>query len=302
MMDILRSKEGTTTMEISPAEHGKLGAEVRGVDLTSVGDETARSLLDAVHRHALVRLKDQRMTVHQYLEFGRKLGTMMPYPDSRYHHPEYPDVFVSSNAKSRDRGMARSGYFWHTDLSFKPKPQPLTVLFPQVLPQTRRETLFVNMANVFDALPAHLRAAVEGRTAKHDPVLRYKVGQADVDANLDLGELIAKGRQEFPAPDHPCVITHPVTKRRILYINEGFTTAINGLPYEASQAALEELLAFIRRPEHVQSHVWELGDVIIWDNRMLIHRSGGMAPGEISTIFRLGVDDQVPFYEGIVAA
>src|SRR5262245_1593839 len=129
-------------MEIIPAARGQLGAEIRGADLRTASDELARSLVEAVHQHCLIRLKDQRMTVQEYLHFGRKLGTIMPYPDERYRHPEYPEVFVSSNVASRTMGMARSGYFWHTDLSFKPKPQPLTVLFPQVLPQTRRETLF----------------------------------------------------------------------------------------------------------------------------------------------------------------
>jgi taurine dioxygenase len=161
--------------------------------------------------------------------------------------------------------------------------------------------LFVDMADTYDELPQDLKRIVDSRTAKHDPVLRYKVGIADVEASLDLGELIEKGRQMFPAPTHPCVITHPITKRRILYMNEGFTTAIDGLSYEESQAALSRIFAFIREPSHVRSHVWELGDVIIWDNRMLIHRSGGMAPGDVQTIFRLGIDDEVPFYEGIAA-
>ena len=241
------------------------------------------------------------MSVHQYVEFGDKLGTIMPYPDERYRHPEHPGVFVSSNVKGRAMGMARSGYFWHTDLSFKPRPQPLTVLYPQLLPQAKRETLFINMANVYDALPAALRSIVDGRTAKHDPAMRYKVGQADVDANLDVGEILERGRRMFPAPTHPLVITHPATRRRILYMNSGFTTSIDGLPHEESQAALQELFAFIERPEHVQPHSWELGDIIVWDNRMLIHKAGYMAPGDFQTIFRLGIDDLVPFYEGIAA-
>jgi taurine dioxygenase len=286
-------------MEVIPVERGQLGAEVRGVELRSATVDTAREVLAAVHRHALVRVRNQRMSVAEYVAFGEKLGTIMPYPDERYRHPEHAGVFVSSNAKGRTMGMARSGYFWHTDLSFQKKPQPLTVLFPQVLPQTKRETLFVNMAEIYEDLPGGLRSIVEGRTAQHDPVLRYKVGQADVDANLDVGEIIENGRKAFPAPDHPCVITHPVTKRRILYMNEGFTTAINGVPYEDSQAALKQIFAFIRQPEHIRTHSWELGDIIIWDNRMLIHRSGAIVPGETSTIFRLGIDDLVPFYEGI---
>jgi taurine dioxygenase len=157
------------------------------------------------------------------------------------------------------------------------------------------------MADLYQRLPQHLRDVVATRTAQHDPALRYKVEQADVDARLDVGELLARGRRMFPAPTHPCVITHPVSKRQILYMNEGFTTAINGLSHEDSQAALRELFAFVDRPEHVRSHSWRLGDIIVWDNRTLIHRSGGLAPGEENMIFRLGIDDRVPFYEGIDA-
>jgi taurine dioxygenase len=288
-------------MQIIPGDKGVLGAQIHGVDCGAVTDGQARDILAAVHHHALVRLKGQNLTVHQYVEFGEKLGTIMPYPDERYRHPEHPGVFVSSNVKGRTMGMARSGYFWHTDLSFKPRPQPLTMLYPQRLPPVKRETLFIHMANVYDALPAALRSIVDGRTAKHDPAMRYKVGQADVDANLDVGEILERGRRMFPAPTHPLVITHPATRRRILYMNSGFTTSIDGLPHEDSQAALEELFAFIERPEHVQPHAWELGDIIVWDNRMLIHKAGYMAPGDFQTIFRLGIDDLVPFYDGIAA-
>jgi taurine dioxygenase len=286
-------------MQIIPCEQGVLGAEIHGVDLRTIDQQGARALVAAVHQHALVRLKNQRMTVKEYVDFGNKLGTHMPYPDTRYQHPEFPEVFVSSNVKGRTMGMGRSGYFWHTDQSFKPKPQPLTVLYPQLLPQAKRETLFVNMADIYDRLPSALRNVLEGRTAKHDPALRYKVGLADVEANLDLGELLARGRAAFPAPTHPCVITHPVTRRKILYMNEGFTTSIDGLPYEESQAVLKEVFPFIERPEHVQSHSWVLGEMIIWDNRILIHRAGYMAQGDYQTIFRLNIDDGAPFYEGI---
>jgi taurine dioxygenase len=286
-------------MRVVPCEAGRLGAEIRGIDLRTVDDEGARLIQAAVHRHALVRLKDQALSVPEFVAFGSKLGTHMVYPDPRYHHPEFPEVFVSSNVKGRTMGMGRSGYFWHTDQSFKPKPQPLTLLYPQLLPQARRETLFVNMGDIYDRLPIALRSAIEGRTAKHDPVLRYKVGIADVEANLDLGELIKRGRAQFPAPTHPCVITHPVTKRKIVYMNQGFTTSIDGLAHEESEAILEELFAFTERAEHVQAHSWVLGELIIWDNRILIHRAGFMGPGDYQTIFRLNIDDGVPFYEGI---
>ena len=104
-------------MQIIPGDNGVLGAQIRGVDLGAITGGQARDLLAAVHHHALVRCKGQNMSVHQYVELGDKLGAIMPYPDERYRHPEHPGVFVSSNVKGRTMGMARSGYFWHTDLS-----------------------------------------------------------------------------------------------------------------------------------------------------------------------------------------
>lgn len=288
-------------MQIIPGTNGVLGAECHGLDLSTASRDTVRELLAAVHRHALVRFKHQKLTVREYAALGEKLGSIMVYPDERYRHPEHPGVFVSSNVKGRTMGMARSGYFWHTDLAFLPKPQSLTMLYPQLLPEAKRETLFVHMGAIYDALPPVLRELVDGRTAKHDPSLRYKPSMADVEANLDVGELLEKGHRTFPAPTHPLVITHPATKRRSLYMSSGFTTSIDGLTYEDGQAAMKQLFAFIERPDHIQPHSWELGDIIIWDNRTLIHKAGYMAPGDFQTIFRIGIDDQVPFYEGIAA-
>jgi len=285
-------------MEIVKGSCETLGRELRDVNLNLIDQDAVREILAAIHEHSMVLFTDQHLTVREFREMGLKLGAIMPYPDPRYRHPEYEGVFVSSNEKSRGMGMARSGYFWHSDLSFMRKPQPLTVLFPRLLPEATRETLFINMADVYDAMPSHLREIVDNHTAEHDPVLRYKVGQSDVDAHLDIGELIDNGRRAFPAPTHPCVITHPVNKRRCLYMNNGFVTKINGLKHEESQAALKEIFEFINRPEHVHTHTWGPDQMIMWDNRMLIHRAGEMV-GE-ATFFRLGIDDLVPFYEGIV--
>lgn len=288
-------------MQVIASSAGGFGAEIRGVDVNTVDAATAAAIKSAVHEHTFVYFRKQQSGVRDYLQFGCKFGTPMIYPDTRYHHPEHPEIFVSSNVKTEKVGMARSGYFWHTDLSFKPKPQALTFLYPQVLPETRRETLYIDMSEVWSALPAALRTVVEHRTANHDPALRYKVEHTDVEARLDLGEILAAVRKAYPAPDHPCVITHPVSKRKILYLNEGFTTAINGIPYEESQAVLAELFAFTKRPEHVRAHAWVPGDIAIWDNRYLIHRSGAMSPGEQSMMYRIGIDDEVPFYVGIAA-
>lgn len=288
-------------MEVIAPRAGGFGAEIRGVDVNTIDAPTVAAIKAAVHEHTFVFFRKQQAAVRDYLQFGCKFGTPMIYPDPRYHHPEHPEIFVSSNLKTEKVGMARSGYFWHTDLSFKPKPQPLTFLYPQVLPKVKRETLFIDMAEIQTAMPARLRGFVEHRLAQHDPALRYKVEHTDVEARLDLGEILAAVRQAYPAPDHPCVITHPVSKRQILYLNEGFTTAILGLSHEESQAALAELFAFIKQPEHVRSHTWLEGDIAIWDNRSLIHKSGAISPGEETMMFRIGVDDGVPFYEGIVA-
>jgi taurine dioxygenase len=205
---------------------------------------------------------------------------------ANYHHPEHPEIFVSSNIvrDGKKIGVSGTGQYWHSDYSFMEEPLPLTMQYPQVSGKGR-STYYIDMQRVYEALPAHLKERVENGWAVHDPKMRYKVQSKDIDrAIIDILDEISQIR---PPVQHPAVITHPVTRTKSLYVNEGFTAAIVGLA---------ELFAFIKREEHIHTHLHQHGDILLWDNRSLIHMASKPPAGEPNETFRIGVYDGLPFH------
>jgi taurine dioxygenase len=170
----------------------------------------------------------------------------------------------------------------------------LTMLYPQILPESIRETYYIDMQQVYQKLPAHLKSYVDGKYLIHEGKWRYKVQEWDIDKAII--DILRDIEERFPAVKHPAVVTHPVTGAKILYASSGFTTGIEGLDYETNQKVLPELFAFIERQEHIHTHVWQDGDLILWENRTLNHMASKVASGEKSVSYRIGVDDGLPFY------
>jgi taurine dioxygenase len=276
---------------------GNIGVTARA-DLRAVGEAAAAEIRAAVHQHAFVVFRGQQLTAPEYIAFARSLGTIEAYLQENYHHPDHPEIFVSSNEvrEGKKFGVAKTGNYWHTDQQFLPRPLPFTLLYPQKLPDAKRETLFVDMGRVLEALPAALREKVEKLDGVHEGKWRYKVREADV--GRSLAEIVADIDRVAPPVRHPAVFAHPVTGRRLLYVSPGFTTGLAGLPHEDAQRTLAELLELSTRPEQVLAHEWQPGDIAVWDNRQLLHRSGQIPEGQVSTHYRIGVHDGVPFYAG----
>jgi taurine dioxygenase len=197
-------------------------------------------------------------------------------------------------------GVAGTGQYWHTDYQFQPQPLPLTLVYPQVLPASKRETYYIDMSRVYERLPADLRAQVDGRQAVQEAKWRYKVTAEDIDRALV--DILKWVEELAPAVTHPAVIVHPLTGQRSLYVSSGFTTAIAGLSHEENAALLDRLFDFIERPEHVHTHRWRDGDILFWDNRTLLHRASVTPKGEYSSSYRIGVYDDLPFYVGLEPA
>lgn len=287
---------------VEPAP-GEIGAEVHDIDLKALpaGSPEFGAIRDLIYKHRLVVIRGQSLNEAQYIDFTRKMGRPQIYFQENYHHPDHPEIFVSSNVKEGGRkiGVARTGNYWRTDCSFQSDPLSWTSVYPQIFPRERRGTLYIDMAKVYRNLPDSLRRYVEGKTAVHAGQLRYKVKESDIDCSLK--DLLERINREVPPVRHPAVIAHPATGEKALYLNSGFTVRIEGLSHEENAVALAELFAFIEREEHVHNHVWDKGDLIIWDNRLLIHMSSTLAPGDVSKSYRIGIYDGLPFYEGIQA-
>lgn len=276
-----------------------IGVELSDIDIAELTDGDIETIHRHVHERRLVVLRDQRPSSEQYISFARRLGTPQIYFQPNYHHPEHPEIFVSSNElhEGQKFGVKGTGRYWHTDYSFMPEPLPWTMLLPKTLPEGDRETYYIDMIRVLAELPDDLRRIVEDRELVHEGKYRYKIQPSDVDRSL--AEILEEVSREVPAVRHPAVIVHPATGERILYANRGFTTGIVGLGHEEAQEVLGRIFDHSERPEFVHTHRWRIGDILLWDNRSLLHMASDVPPGQKSTSYRIGIYDGLPFYEGL---
>jgi taurine dioxygenase len=279
-----------------PLDEG-IGVEITDFDLAKVTPDEVSELRDLVYRHKLLVFRGQRMDEERYLAMARRFGRPQIYFQAHYHHPDHPEIFVSSNVPKDGKkvGVAGTGRFWHTDYSFFDEPLSTTFVYPQIIPKSgKRETYYIDMERVYRELPEGLRTRIEGTRSFHEVTWYYKVQPSDIDRAII--DLVRQIRAEAPGAVHPTVIRHPITGARFLYVSEGFTTRVEGLDYETSGALLDELFAFIGQERFIHVHPWQEGDVLYWDNRGLLHRASEIRSGEPSMSYRIGVYDGLPFY------
>jgi taurine dioxygenase len=286
-------------MTINPPCHGNIGAEITDVGAKTITAAETEEIKQLVYRHKLVVFRNQTLSKAEYVAFARMFGEPQIYLQKNYHHPEHPEIFVSSNVPESGKkvGVAGTGRYWHTDYQFHSQPLPMTMLYPQVLPISKRETYYIDMEYVYEALPPDLRSYVEDRLALQDAKWRYKITPEDIDRAVV--DILADVEKMVPPLTHPAVIQHPVTGRKSLYMSSGFTAGIVGLPYEENREVMKKLFAFIEKPEHVYVHTWCYGDILLWDNRSLIHKASDTPKDEQSCSYRIGIYDHVPFYAGL---
>ena len=291
----------SSDVQIIDAPPGQIGAEIIGLDVRSLQPGCAQitQILQAIYRNKLVTLRQQTLSAQEYIDFIRKLGRPQIYFQPQYHHPDHPEIFVSSNMleKGQKIGVAGTGRYWHTDCAFEPKPLSMTSIRPLVFPAAQRGTYYMNMEQVYAELPDDLREFLDAATAIHAGQMRYKVQASDIDKSLR--ELLDRINEEVPPVEHPAVITHPVTGKKSLYISSGFTTGIKGLTYEDNQAMMQRIWDFSQQERFIHLHSWQKNDLIIWDNRCLNHMSSAVPKGEFSKSYRIGFYDAYPFYQGL---
>lgn len=285
-----------TGVELALPPAGGMGAELRGVDPTRVTPEFAAAVRALVYEHKLVVFRGLTMDEPGYVAFARRFGEPQIYFQPNYHHPRHPEIFVSSNVPldGRKVGVANTGAYWHTDYQFFPEPLPMTMVRPIQIPSGSRGTGYIDMARALAELPADLAAFARSARGVHEAKWRYKIQPGDVDKSIT--QILDEFGAETPTVAHPAVIEHPVNGRACLYVSRGFTVGFQGLSSAEGRERLAALLAHVEREDRVHHHAWAPGDLLFWDNRQVIHRAGGGAPGEPSVSYRIGVYDGLPFY------
>ncbi len=275
----------------TPTGRPGIGLELRGLDPSALTPDRCAAIRALVYEHKLVVFRGLDLSDPEYIEFARALGEPQIYFQPNYHHPAHPEIFVSSNVPMDGRkvGVAGTGAYWHTDYQFFEEPLPMTLVTPKAIPSGSRGTHYIDMAAALDALPTDLATLARDARGIHEAKWRYKIQPCDIDKSIT--QILEEFGAETPTVSHPLVMRHPVIERDCLYASRGFTVGIEGHAIEQGRPLLERLFLSIENDTHVHVHPWTTGDILLWDNRQLIHQAVGGADGEPSVSYRIGVYD-----------
>lgn len=285
----------TARFHIRRLPDAPLGAEVLGLrDAADLSDADIAAIRQAWLAHdGLLVFRDVEFTPQAHVAFSRRFGRQQVHVLNQFHLSGYPEILVVSNVVENGKpiGLGDAGRDWHSDLSYKPLPSLGSMLLTRELPEEGGDTLFANMVRAYETLPADLTRIIEGRRAVHSYVYRYERLRA---LSTWRPPLTQAQRDAVPPVDHPVVRTHPETGKRALFVNEGFTSHILGLPEDESTSVLEQLFAHSVRADNVYTHQWRPGDMLFWDNRSTIHFAPGCPDKYRRTLHRTTIEGDVP--------
>jgi taurine dioxygenase len=226
--------------------------------------------------------------------FSRRFGPLQIHVLNQFQLAGHPEILVISNILENGRpiGLGDAGAYWHSDLSYMPKPSLGSMLHARELPDEGGDTLFANQHRAWDALPAALKNAVDGRHAEHWYLCKYAELQKRNPWRPDLTQAQIDAVKPVA---QPIVRTHPETGRKALFVSEHFTTRVLDLPEDESRALLAELFAHSTQPEFIYRHRWQPGDMVFWDNRSLMHLAAGTPDHLRRRLNRTTIEGDAPF-------
>ncbi|WP_264993126.1 (3R)-3-[(carboxymethyl)amino]fatty acid oxygenase/decarboxylase, partial [Mycobacterium montefiorense] len=264
-----------------------LGAQITGLDAEDLDKMSTGEIREIVYENKLVILKDVHPSPEQFVKLGRIIGDIVPYYEPMYHHKQHPEIFVSSTEEGQ--GVPRTGAFWHVDYGFMPKPIAFTMVVPLAVPGADRGTYFIDLNKVWESLPTKTQNPVRGTFSTHDPRSFIKIRPSDV--HKPIGDIWDDITRTTPPRTWPTVIRHPKTDQEILYICAKATTKIQDRDGNVlDPTVLQELMTATGQldPEYrspfIHTQHYQVGDIILWDNRVLIHRAKhGTAEGTLTT-------------------
>ncbi len=253
------------------SEH--LGCEVRDIDLSlPLSVEEIAELRTLWHRYLVLRFRGQALTDDQLMTFSRHFGELDYAPMGRISSEERarlpnPYVAIVSNIMEDGRRIGDLGALeahWHTDLSYVEEPVSGSILYAVEVPPSGGDTSYTSMHAAYEALPESLRRRVSALSLKH-------TASHDSAGELRTGYEEASGPRAAPGPVHPLIVRHPATSRRALLLGRRQLAYIPGLSLEDSEALLDELWSYVGAPSYTWTQQWRVGDVLMWDNRAVMH-------------------------------
>jgi len=281
---VLQTTSGTTiqpeysAITVKPL-NPTIGAEIGGVDHSRpIPEETAAELRRAIAEHIVIFLRDTPLDFEAHRRLAAVFGEAHIAPSTADWRVEgFPEI-TTMHADANSTYVA--GEDWHSDMSADPEPPMGSVLYLHTIPELGGDTVFSSMYAAWDALSDTMRAQLDGLTATHDAVKAF-------------GALVAK-EMTLPCSSHPVARTHPVTGRKALYVNRGYTTKIDGLSEAESGALLRFLFEHVQNPMFQCRFTWSPHAVAIWDNRCSQHMAIWDYFPNVRSGYRIQVKGETP--------
>lgn len=244
-----------------------LGARVEGLDLRAMAAADVREqLLPLLHEYHVLVIPGEKLEAEELERFARSWGDLLEHPATRVDQTPFVQL-IFSEGEGDDRLSV-----WHSDMTWHETPPKITMLQARTLPSEGGGTIFANQHLAYDTLPEKMRSQLEGAKAWHS------------------GKTFGP---DMPVTLHPAIRTHDETGRKALFVNGGFTTEIEGMDKAESTELILRAVLHGTSPEFTYRHEWEVGDLVIWDNRSVMH-SPVRDYSERRTMFRAVVAGGVP--------
>ncbi len=244
-----------------------LGAVIRNVDLRTLDEDTWAAIEQAFLEHALLIFPEQHLTEAEQVQFAERFGDIEILVDDRKSIPisNRPDGAILGD-ESHHMQLLKGNEGWHTDSSYMPVSAKASVLSAHVVPKSGSETEWADVRAAYDALDEETRSSLNELNAYHC----YFHSQAQIGHKVEVGA--GYGFFDGEPPLHPLVKIHPVTKRPALFIGRHIKR-IAELDEAESEQLVQKLMFFSCQSPRTYRHAWRPGDVVVWDNRCVLHRA-----------------------------
>jgi taurine dioxygenase len=254
------------------------GCRIEGLDLSqSFGEKELGLTLRCLADYAVVCFPNQSLNPAGQVAFSRMFGTLELHVSGVFQEPGHPEIMILSNIVEDGKpiGLADAGQDWHTDMSFSKTVAFVNVLYALKVPyrdgRPLGATRFASMTAAYDALPDDVKQRIEGRTATRNFEKFWKMMRQRGGVNTSRAPMTEEQKRQKPPVSHPMVLVHPISGRKILYADPGYTVSIDGMEKHESDELLEVLFKHQLQPHFQYSHRWAEGDLLIWDNLQTLH-------------------------------
>lgn len=296
----VKRNTASAPFEVVPCD-APLGAEVRGIDLTTIDEATFDALHDSWLEHLLLVFRGQKMGAEDLVRLVKRFGT--PVTSSDLHKRDLsertanqvfnlpPEVTVVTNLKEEGKPVGILGdgeVVWHSDFSFKDAPTAARMLLAVEIPPGGGDTFFLNCYAAYEALSDEMKKRISGMTIKQANII-------DTAMKVRPGMSLDMDFRNVPGPSHPIISTHPETARNMIFLGRRHGAYVNGLSLEDSEALLDTLWAHATQPRFVYTHHWAVGDVVVWDNRATLHRRDAFDSTSRRVLYAAQVEGHKPF-------